>query len=554
VKITDTSDLWWKSAVVYCLDVHTFMDWNGDGRGDFVGLAHRIDYLAELGVTCLWLPPFYPSPLRDDGYDVADFYGIDERLGHAGDFVEVVRIARDRGMRIIIDLVINHTSEQHPWFREARGDKDSPYRDYYIWADKPPAAKQQNVFPGQEKGVWTYEKSTRQYYRHHFYRQQPDLNVDHPLVRDEIAKVMGYWLQLGVSGFRVDAVPFFTGTAVDGREHARRHDYLRSLRAFASRRSGDVVLLGEVNLPRAKQMTFFGSEHGDELNMQFDFLGMQKLWLSLARADARPFAKALSERPTEPDIQWGNFVRNHDELVLDLLTDAERRDVLRQFGPEPEMQAYGRGITRRAPTMLAGDPRRIRMIYSLLFSTPGTPILYYGEEIGMGENLELDERLPVRTPMQWSAELNGGFSRAEPGSLVRPMVTGGFGPEHVSVDAQRHDHTSLLSFIQLLCHRHRSIFEIGWGSLEILEQPNPAVLAHALTRDEGSVLFLHNFGAEPTTVDLDLERFGGGPLTDILDVGAGRVSETGTAAVALEGYGFRWLRIHARESSGEDLF
>src|SRR3954465_12256999 len=456
MRISDTSDLWWKTAVIYCLDVQTFRDWNDDGMGDFTGLAERVDYLSELGVTCLWLMPFYPTADRDDGYDITDYYGVDPRLGSAGDFVELVRTARDRGMRGIIDLVLNHTSDRHPWVPSARSSKTSPFRDYYVWrADQPPDTSSQVVFPDKEDSIWEYDEKSEEWYLHRFYRTQPDLNTTNPQARDEIAKAMGFWLQLGISGFRVDAVPFMLETTgVDAQELARFHDphhYLRHLRAFVGRRTGDGILLGEGNLPHKGQATFFGGAEGDELTMQFDFIAMQNLYLSLARQDAGPLARALTERPSIPlDAQWATFVRNHDELTLDKLTDAERQEVFAAFGPEPEMQVYGRGLIRRLPPMLDGDPRRIRMAYSLLFSTPGTPVLFYGEEIGMGEDLDLDGRMAVRPPMQWTAGGNGGVSTAPSRRLARPVVTGGYSPDFVNFAAQRRDPESLLSFMKLL--------------------------------------------------------------------------------------------------------
>ncbi|MDQ4037073.1 MAG: alpha-amylase family glycosyl hydrolase, partial [Actinomycetota bacterium] len=345
MRVTDTSDLWWKNAVIYCLDVETFMDWNGDGIGDLPGLIQRIDYLNELGVTCLWLMPFYPSPDRDDGYDITDFYGVDARLGNHGDFVEFVRTARDRGMRVIVDLVVNHTSAKHPWFRSARASRNSPYRDWYVWADEAPETKPSDiVFPDQETSIWTYDDKAEQYYLHRFYKHQPDLNVANPVVRDEIAKIMGFWLELGVSGFRVDAVPFFLDTAgITGGDQALPdpHAYLRSLRSLIGRRTGDAILLGEVNLPHKDQQKFFGGTDGDELTMQFDFIAMQKLYLSLARADAGPVAEALSSRPVvSRDSQWATFVRNHDELTLDKLSTSERQEVFDAFGPEKDMQLF----------------------------------------------------------------------------------------------------------------------------------------------------------------------------------------------------------------------
>jgi trehalose synthase len=540
MRISDTSDLWWKNAVVYCMDVETFLDWNGDGHGDFEGLAHRLDYLADLGVTCLWLMPFYPTPDRDDGYDITDFYGVDSRLGHAGDLVEVLRGARDRGIRVIADLVVNHTSEKHPWFQAARSSRNSPYRDFYVWSDEIPKDAPASVFPGDEDGVWTFDERAGQYYLHRFYGHQPDLNVSNPRVREEIGKVIGYWLELGLSGFRVDAVPFFLETTgvPASEELSDPHAYLRELRELVSRRRGDAILLGEVNLPFKEQLTYFGGQDGDELSMQFDFESMQRLYLSLVREDARPLARSLAKRPTTARAsQWANFVRNHDELTLDKLSDTEREEVFAAFGPEPEMQAYGRGIVRRLPTMLGGDPRRIRMAYSLLFSLPGTPVLFYGEEIGMGENLEAGGRLAVRTPMQWNDGKNGGFSSARPSRLPEPMTPDGYGPDHVSVDRQRRDPDSLLHFIRSLIARYRASPEIGWGELTILEQPHAAVLAHRVSTGNASMIALHNFSPDAVSVPLTVEDSDeGARLSDLLrdeltDIGPG-----GKVELTLEGF------------------
>ena len=544
MRIADTADLWWKTAVVYCLDVETYLDSDGSGTGDLRGLATRLDHLADLGVTCLWLMPVYPTPDRDDGYDIVDFYGVDGRLGSLGDFVELVRTARDRGMRVIADLVVNHTSDQHPWFQAARSSPDSPYRDYYVWRDEPPAEQAEVVFPDQETSVWEHDEQAGQYYLHRFYKHQPDLNVTNPAVRDEVAKIMAFWLQLGLSGFRVDAVPFFLETdGADADALSDPHEVLRDLRAFLGRRTGDGILLGEVNLPHEQQATFFGGADGDELTMQFDFIAMQKLYLSLAREDAGPVAEALLDRPEiSPDCQWATFVRNHDELTLDKLDDDERAEVFAAFGPDPDMQLYGRGLRRRLPPMLGGDPRRVRMAYSLLFSLPGTPVLFYGEEIGMGENLAVEGRMAVRTPMQWSAATNGGFSTAEPSALPVPLVEGGFGPEFVNVEAQRRDPDSLLAFVTLLARRYRECPELGWGQFAVLDQPHRQVLAHSVTWDEACLVALHNLSADPVTVPL-----GGldpaARLVDLLCDGAHDIDDDGSTEVPLEAYGFRWLRV-----------
>jgi trehalose synthase len=550
VRITDTSDLWWKTAVVYCLDIETFLDWNDDGIGDLAGLTRRIDYLAELGITCLWLMPFYPTPDRDDGYDITDFYGVDQRLGSHGDFVNLVRTARDRGIRVIADLVVNHTSDRHPWFQSARASKDSPYRDYYVWrSDPPPDTSKLTVFPGKEKSIWEYDEKTGEYYLHRFYKHQPDLNIANPAVREEIAKVLGFWLELGLSGFRVDAVPFLLETMgapqkdVDG--FGDPHTYLRGLRSFVGRRAGDALLLGEVNLPYKDQLAYFGGDEGGELTVQFDFIGMQKLYLSLARQDARPLAQTLTERPgPPPDGQWATFVRNHDELTLDKLTEDERQEVFTAFGPEERMQVYGRGLVRRLPPMLDGDPRRIRMVYSLLFSLPGTPVLFYGEEIGLGENLDAGDRMAVRPPMQWEAGHNGGFSTSKPARHITPVVRGRFGPEHVNVDGQRRDPNSLLSFMTTLIRRYRECPELGWADFTLLDQPHKEVLAHRSTWDDSSMIAVHNLGPEPRTVPVTLddcdERC---RLMDLLVAGTTQLDRSGKAELDLDGYGYRWLRV-----------
>lgn len=548
MKMTDTADLWWKTAVVYCLDVETFMDWNDDGVGDLAGLAQRMDYLAELGVTCLWLMPFYPTPDRDDGYDITDFYGVDKRLGHHGDLVEMVRTAHDRGMRVIVDLVVNHTSDQHPWFKAARSSVDSPYRNFYVWRDEPPKKQAATVFPGEESGVWELDEKTGQYYLHRFYKHQPDLNVENPRVRDEIAKVMGFWLELGIHGFRVDAVPFFlepSAGKATGDTYGDPHDYLKSLRSFLGRRTGDGILLGEVNLPREEQVQYFGGEAADELTMQFDFVAMQKFYLSLAREDARPLADALAARPAiGPLSQWANFVRNHDELTLDKLTESERAEVFDAFAPDEQMRVYDRGIVRRLPTMLDGDPRRIRMAYSLLFSMPGTPVLFYGEEIGMGENLAIPGRGSVRSPMQWTSGTNGGFSRARKSRLAAPVVDDGYSPEHINVADQRHDPDSLLHFMRLLIRIYRNSAEIGWGDFAVLPQPNVAVLVHTVTGAEGQMVAVHNFSPDPAVVSITLPGADASTrLIDLLETGEVSLSDGGKADLTLPAYGCRWLRV-----------
>jgi trehalose synthase len=544
-----TADLWWKNAIVYCLDPETFFDANGDGCGDLVGLIERLDYLAGVGVTCLWLMPFYPTPNRDDGYDITDYYAVDERLGTFGDFVALVRTAKDRGMRVIVDLVINHTSDQHPWFQAARQSRDSRYRDYYVWQDEPSEQPDTGVvFPDAEDSIWSWDEAAGQYYLHHFYAHQPDLNIGHPDVREEMAKIAGFWLELGVDGFRVDAVPYLLETGgIPGEVDLDPHAFLKDLRSFMSRRKGESVLLGEVNLPTEQLTAYFGDEQADELQMLFSFPVMQQLYLSLARQDVRPLAAALAELPTDSDdTQWAMFVRNHDELTLDKLTDEEREEVFAAFGPDESMQLYGRGLRRRLPPMLDGDQRRIRLVYSLLFSLPGTPVLFYGEEIGMGENLDIEGRLSVRTPMQWTDGRNAGFSDADPSRLRRPIPDGPYGPEGINVTEQTRDEGSLLNWMSRLARRRRETPEFGWGRCTLVDSGDHAVLAHRCDWAGRAVLAIHNLSAEPREVELRLEVDRDDELTvlDLLDLAGPRNKVDGDRlAVEIEGYGYRWLRL-----------
>ena len=550
MRITDTSDLWWKNAVVYCLDVKRFADSDGDGWGDFRGLAGKVDYLADLGVTCLWLMPFYPSPMRDDGYDITDYYGIDPRLGTFGDFVEFMRTAHDRGMRVITDLVPNHTSDEHPWFRSARQGRDAPFHDWYVWADEKPAESPSDVaFPGEETSIWEYAPECDRYYLHRFYRFQPDLDVSNPAVRDEIARIAGFWLELGVSGFRIDAVPALL-QADDDAARARLpdpHVFLRDLRAFLGRRAGDSVLLGEVNLPHDQQRLFFGDGHATELSACFDFITMQNLWLSMARQDASPVAHAVESRPAlATPAQWGTFVRNHDELTLDGLTVGERQEVFAAFGPKKSMQVYDRGLRRRAPTMLDGDPDRLRLLYSLMFSIPGTPVLFYGEEIGMGENLAADQRLAVRTPMQWTGGRNAGFSDAPSADLVSPVVRGAYGPRSVNVDQQRSDPDSMHTFVRSLVRAYRECPELGWGAFALLDCDQPGVLAHRCTWQDRAVVALHNLTDRPVSATVTLPE-GVGPVRLAEPLGDVRLETDrhGRLDVRLGRYGRQWLRVLA---------
>jgi trehalose synthase len=537
-----TSDVWWKNAVVYCLDIETFLDADGDGCGDLRGLCDRIDYLAGLGIGCLWLMPFMPSRQRDDGYDITDFYGVDSRLGTHGDMVELIRTARDRGIRVIADLVVNHTSDHHPWFRHARRGPESPFHDFYVWKDEKPEEKPGDVvFPDREDSNWAYDEEAGQWYLHRFYSHQPDLNVSNPEVRDEIAQVAGFWLEQGLSGFRVDAVPFLIepmGLPED--KVGEPHELLRDLRRFMGRRSGEAVLLGEVNLPPDQQREFFGDEDGDELQLVFSFTVNQAMYLALARQEAAPLARALEGLPPIPeDCQWANFVRNHDELTLDKLSEEERQEVFAAFGPEEELQLYGRGLRRRLPTMLRGDQRRIRMVYSLAFSLPGTPVLFYGEEIGMAENLAIEGRYSVRAPMQWSDEPHAGFTTAA--ESPRPIVEEGrFGFREVNVARQRRDPEALLNWMERLIRRRRECPELGWGRWSLLDSGDSAVFAHAADWEGSTVVAAHNLADRDATARL--APGGEGSLVDLFEQEEHRL-EDGAANLELGPYEGRWFRV-----------
>jgi trehalose synthase len=535
-----TSDVWWKNAVLYCVSVQAFLDFDGDGRGDLQGLTERLDYLAGIGVTCLWLMPFYPSPGHDDGYDISDFYGVDQKLGTPGDFSELIRTARDRGIRVIVDLVMNHTSDEHHWFQSARRDRDSPYRDFYVWVDEKPQEKPGDVvFPDQETSNWAWDEAAGQYYLHRFYSFQPDLNTANPEVRDEIAQVVGYWLDQGLSGFRVDAVPFMlepTGLPEGALQDP--HELLRDVRSFLGRRRGDAILMGEVNLAPDQQRAFFGDEGGDELHMVLSFTVNQALYLALAREEAAPLADALRSLPDLPeDCQWANFVRNHDELTLDKLSDAERAEVFAAFGPEERHQLYGRGLRRRLPTMLEHDEARIRLAYSIAFSLPGTPVLFYGEEIAMGENLELEGRMSVRSPMQWSPERHAGFTTAE--RPFRPLA-----PGDANVASQRREADSHLNWTERLIRRRKECPELGWGTCTLLDTGEPSVLAHRSDWDGSTIVAVHNLAARRVRCELELGDAGSGDvLVDLFEDDERRIRDGGRVRLELPRHGARWYRL-----------
>jgi maltose alpha-D-glucosyltransferase/alpha-amylase len=540
------NDLWYKNAVIYCLSVGTFMDANGDGIGDFQGLMRRLDYLHGLGITAIWLMPFQPSPYRDDGYDISDYYGVNARHGTLGDFVEFTHGAEQRGIRVIMDLVVNHTSDRHPWFQEARADPNSRYRDWYVWSDKkPPQAKKGMVFPGVQKSTWSYDKIARAWYFHRFYDFQPDLNTSNPHVQAEILKIMGFWIQLGVVGFRMDAVPFVISTKGPRiKKPVEQYDMLRSLREFLQWREGASIILAEANVLPKTDMEYFG-EDGDRMHMMFNFQVNQNLFYALAASDCRPLVQALkATKPRPATGQWGLFLRNHDELDLGRLTEKQRQRVFECFGPEKEMQLYDRGIRRRLVPMLNGDRRRIELASSLMFTLPGTPVVRYGDEIGMGDDLNLPERNCARTPMQWSTEPHAGFTKS--GRPILPVISDGpYGYEHVNVAEQRRDPNSLLNWTERIIRMRKEVPEVGWGDFEVLSTRDPAVLAIRYDWRNNSVLFVHNLDAVPREVTFSTGLRGkeGRVLVNLLTNEHSRAGENGKHHLLLEAYGYLWYRV-----------
>jgi maltose alpha-D-glucosyltransferase / alpha-amylase len=539
-------DLWYKNAIFYCLSVGTYMDANGDGIGDFKGLLRRLDYLQGLGITTLWLMPFQPSPGKDDGYDIADYYGVDPRYGTLGDFVEFTHGCQQRGIRVIIDLVVNHTSDTHPWFREARSSPDSEYRDWYVWADKKPAnAGTGMVFPGVQKSTWTRDKEAKAWYFHRFYDFQPDLNTSNPRVQAEILKIMGFWIQLGVSGFRMDAVPFVIATkGAKVRTPVEQYDMLRAFREFLQWRQGNAIILAEANVLPETDMEYFGDD-GDRMQMMFNFHVNQHLFYALASADSRSLAKALkATKPRPASAQWGLFLRNHDELDLGRLTKAQRDVVFRSFGPDKNMQLYGRGIRRRLAPMLGGDRRRLELAYSLMCTLPGTPVIRYGDEIGMGENLALPERNCARTPMQWSTEPNAGFTESD--KPCSPIIDKGpYGFEHVNVAKQRRDPGSMLNWTERIIRMRKEVPEIGWGDFEVIATRDPAVLIIRYDWCNNSALFVHNLDEKPRELSFTagLPGDAGRHLINLLSEDHSQAYKRGQHRLVIEGYGYRWYRV-----------
>jgi maltose alpha-D-glucosyltransferase / alpha-amylase len=539
-------DLWYKNAIIYCLSVGTYMDANGDGVGDFQGLMRRLDYLQGLGVTAVWLMPFQQSPGKDDGYDISDYYAVNPAYGSLGDFVDFTHGAKQRGIRVVIDLVVNHTSNEHPWFQEARRDPNSKRRDWYVWSKRRPSKSDEGlVFPGVQKSTWTHDAVAKAWYFHRFYDFQPDLNTAHPEVQAEILKIMGFWIQLGVSGFRMDAVPFVISTkGADVTRPREQYDMLRTFREFLQWRVGDSIILAEANVVPRTDMEYFGDE-GDRMQMLFNFQVNQNLFFAMASADTRPLAKAIKNTENRPASgQWGIFLRNHDELDLGRLSERQRQTVFNAFGPSKEDQLYDRGIRRRLAPMLGGDRRRLELAYSLMFTLPGTPVLRYGDELGMGDDLSLPERTCCRTPMQWSAEPNGGFTKSD--KPIVPVIAGGpYGFEHLNAADQRRDSNSMLNWTERIARMRKEVPEVGWGEFEVIDVRDNAVLGLRYDWRNNSVLFLHNLAHDPreVTFSAGLKGDAGNELVNLLSADHSVAAKNGKHRVCLEGYGYRWYRV-----------
>jgi maltose alpha-D-glucosyltransferase / alpha-amylase len=537
----EIENTWYQDATIYSVDLKVFQDTNDDGIGDFQGLTERLDYFSRLGIDCIWLLPFYPSPGRDNGYDVMDYYGVDPQLGTLGDFVEFVRAADDRGIRVIIDFVVNHTSDQHPWFQAARSDPNSKYRDFYLWADEEPEIRPDRgpIFPGEEDHVWSYDNKADAYYYHRFYHFQPDLNVANPEVREEVKKILGFWLELGVAGFRIDAAGLLTQTKGLVKEPLDDpHDFLREIREFVSWRRSDAVLLAEADRPPAELGEYFGNSN--EVHLLLNFQLNAHIILALARGESAPLASVLKELPDPPkNAGWANFLRNLDELNIGALTEAEQADVYEEFAPAETMQIFDRGIRRRLAPILDGNDERIKLAYSLLFSLPGTPIIVYGDEIGMGEDLDQPGRFAVRTPMQWTDAPNAGFSTADPDDLIRPIISNEtFTPKEVNVADQRADPNSLLNWISSLIQTYNEFPELARGDGTVLNVDHPAVFAHASSLAGETIVTVHNLSDETATITLSLNA---NPIPIFGDANFGPDGDS--LHISLSPYGYCWFQL-----------
>jgi maltose alpha-D-glucosyltransferase/alpha-amylase len=506
----ESDPLWFKHAVFYEIHVRGFFDGNADGMGDLRGVTDKLDYLEWLGIDCIWLLPMYPSPLRDGGYDIADFYDIHPDYGTVEDFRAFVDAAHQRQIRVIADLVMNHTSSDHPWFQEARSSPDSPKRDWYVWSDSDDGYPDARViFVDTEPSNWTWDPLAGQYYWHRFFSHQPDLNYENPEVRDEMLRVLRFWLDLGIDGFRLDAVPYlYEDEGTNCENLPRTHDYLKRVREEVDASYPDRVLLAEANQWPEDVVEYFGE--GDECHMAFQFPIMPRMFMSLRREDATPMYEILERTPSLPDnCQWGLFLRNHDELTLEMVTDDERDYMYAEYAKDPRMK-LNLGIRRRLAPLLDNGRDEIELMHAILFSLPGSPVLYYGDEIGMGDNVFLGDRDGVRTPMHWTGDRNGGFSTADFAQLyLPPLMDPVYGYAAVNVEAQLRTPTSLLRWLHRFVELRKQHPVFGLGTYEPLEPSNPRIFAHVRRWEEEIVLCVHNLARTAQAAELDLAEFDG---------------------------------------------
>jgi maltose alpha-D-glucosyltransferase/alpha-amylase len=508
--------LWYKDAVIYQVHVRTFYDSNGDGIGDFRGLAQKLDYLQELGVTAMWLMPFFPSPLRDDGYDIADYWTVHPSYGTLDDFKVFLEAAHQRGIRVIIELVLNHTSDQHAWFQESRKSKDSPKRDWYVWSDTDTKYKGTRIiFIDTELSNWAWDPVSKEYYWHRFFSHQPDLNYDNPEVLAEMWKVTKFWLDMGVDAFRLDAVPYLVEREGTNCENLpETHQVIKDLRKRMDDEYPGRMLLAEANQWPADLRPYFGD--GDEFNVAFHFPLMPRMFMGLKLEDRKPITEILQQTPEIPaNCQWCIFLRNHDELTLEMVTDMERDYMYDEYAKDKSMR-LNLGIRRRLAPLLDNDRRRIELMNGMLMSLPGTPIVYYGDEIGMGDNVKLGDRNGVRTPMQWDGGWNGGFSSADPEQLYSPiMLNPVYGFQALNVQSQKRFDHSLLSWMKRLIKVRKSTQVFGRGAIEFLYPANHRVLAYVRQLGRETVLVVNNLSNSAQAVELDLKKFKGNVLIEM---------------------------------------
>ncbi len=543
----DSSKLWYKNSVFYQVYVRAFFDSSADGHGDLRGLTLKLDHLQELGVDCLWLMPIYPSPLLDDGYDIADYYGIHPDYGDLEDFEDLIQAAHQREMRVITDLVLNHTSDQHTWFQSARQGRDNPYHDYYVWSDNDQVYQEARIiFLDTEKSNWTWDQQAQRFFWHRFYSHQPDLNFDNPAVRDEMLKVAKFWLDLGVDGFRADAVPYLferEGTSCENLPET--HDYLKTLRRFIDQNYPGRILLCEANQWPHDVRQYFGD--GDEFHMGLHFPLMPRIYMALRKEDVNPLEWVMEQTPPIPEnAQWCTFLRNHDELTLEMVTEEERQWMWDQYAPEPRMR-INLGIRRRLSPLLDNDRRKVELAFSLLFSLPGSPIIYYGDEIGMGDDIWLPDRNGVRTPMQWDAGPNAGFSEADPDRLYAPIISSlDFNPTQVNVSDQIPDSESLLNKIKTMLQVRKSHPAFGWGNFlwvnDVSSDDSGAIAAYWRVHQAEKLLILQNLTKEPQVVDIQLPSHSTQYFKNLLPNYATFKPDHGSLTTTLNPFEFLWLQ------------